>query len=256
MKKYIKKFARVFNDLFFRKPELQLYSRTKYVAEINFWKQTLKDYVKWYKGELQELYMEKSPDENEKVKLANLEYSAILTWQFSHQQVKYLEDLKLSDDSFEGGKLLDVGSGPHPSALCFKNCEVYCLDPLLPLYMEAGFPIHVYDSRARFVYGFSEKMPFEDSFFDSVISVNALDHVDDFPVTANEIRRVLKPGGKIRLHLHFHNKTVTEPLELNDSIVKEAFRWCEGFRKIDESKSKRGYLLLKENEIYTLWSNF
>ena len=122
--------------------------------------------------------------------------------------------------------------------------------------MDAGFPIHIYESRARFVYGFAEKMPFENHFFDAVISVNALDHVADFKLTVNEIKRVLKPGGKVRLHLHFHNKTITEPLELNDSIVSEAFYWCEGFRKIDESKSKRGYSITKADEIFSLWSNF
>ena len=35
-------------------------------------------------------------------------------------------------------------------------------------------------------------MPFEDGFFDAVISVNAIDHVNDFAETAKEIKRVLK----------------------------------------------------------------
>jgi SAM-dependent methyltransferase len=180
----------------------------------------------------------------------------LLTWQKLHQQPKYLEDLQLPLTAFEGLKVLDVGSGPHPSALVFSNCEIYNFDPLLPLYIEAGYPIHIYDDRVKFVYGFSEKMPFADDFFDAVISANALDHVDDFRLTANEIKRVLKPSGKLRLHLHFHPATSMEPLEINDSIVSKAFDWCEAFKKISESKAKRGTTLDGPNESFSVWSNF
>jgi SAM-dependent methyltransferase len=76
-------------------------------------------------------------------------------------------------------------------------------------------------------------MPFENHFFDAVISVNAIDHVDDFFKTASEIIRVLKPNGKIRLHVHYHIKTQTEPLELNDTIVENAFRGIQNFKKIN-----------------------
>lgn len=235
---------------------LPFYFSEKYQAEIGFWKIILQQYIRWYNGQITELYEEASPSYELKIKEYDLVYNAILTWQKLHQRPKYLEDLQLQNDVFEGMKVLDIGSGPHPSALCFDHCEIYCLDPLLPLYMEAGFPIHIYDSRTKFVYGFSEKMPFEDHFFDAIISVNALDHVDDFALTAEEIKRVLKPGGKVRLHLHFHPKTVTEPLELNDTIVSKAFGWCPGFKKIHESKSKRGYTIMENNETFSLWTNF
>lgn len=232
------------------------YFNKKYNAEIQFWKEILVSYVAWYKGEVKELYGEPSPAEAEKIKAYTIEYSAILTWQAAHQRKKYLEDLQLPDSAFENMKVLDVGSGPHPSALAFLNCDIYCLDPLLPLYMQTGFPIHIYEPRTKFVYGFSEKMPFENNYFDAVISVNAMDHVDDFNATANEIKRVLKPGGKLRFHLHFHPKTITEPLELNDNIVSKAFEWCDGFKKISESKIKRGTIVTDDNESYTVWSNF
>lgn len=99
-------------------------------------------------------------------------------------------------------------------------------------------------------------MPFPDNFFDAVISVNAIDHVDDFEQTSKEIERVLKPSGKIRLHIHYHKKTSTEPLELSDKIVGDAFSWCKNFRKVGESFQSRGYELINEDEKYVLWSNF
>ena len=78
-------------------------------------------------------------------------------------------------------KVLDVGSGPFPSALCFQGCDIYNLDPLMDKYIAAGYPLHCYESRARFVQAKAEAIPFEDGFFDAVISVNAIDHVDGDP---------------------------------------------------------------------------
>ena len=227
----------------------------KYQTEIKFWERTLFAYINWYQGELNPLFGEPPPTESQKVVVNSLKDSAILTWEQVHQGTKYLQDLELQKNAFEGTKLLDIGSGPHPSARVFSNCEVYCLDPLLPAYISAGFPLHYYD-QVKFVHGFAEKIQVADNFFDAVISVNALDHVDDFFQSASEIKRVLNPTGKIRLHLHYHKATSAEPIELNDQIVRDAFQWCDRFVKIGESKSKRGHTLTEEGESYTLWSNF
>lgn len=252
----MKKIISIFNRLTSKiKHQLYLHVNGKYKAELDFWKKTLILYEKWYKGELKELYKEPSPNNQQKIKAYSVKDSAILTWEKLHQQKKYLEDLLLDKLAFKGLKVLDIGSGPHPSAVVFENCKVYCLDPLLPFYIEIGFPLHYYD-RVKFVYGFSENIPFVDNFFDAIISVNAMDHVDDFYKTAKEIKRVLKPKGKIRMHIHYHQKTKTEPLEINDEIVKKAFKWSKNLYKIKESKSKRGHALKNKNEVYTLWSNF
>lgn len=227
---------------------------TKKYAELDFWNKFLPDLESWYRGDLKCLYGESNPLEKDKVPAHSSKDSAILTWFNIHQKQKYLEDLILDENYFSGMKLLDIGSGPMPSAIVFKNCEVYCLDPLLPDYIKIGFPIHYYD-RAKFICGSSENIPMKDSFFDAVISVNAIDHVDNLYKTALEIKRVLKPGGKLRMHVHYHTKTSTEPIEIDDNVMRKIFGWCPDFKKINESKSKRGYLLDDANEFYTVWSN-
>jgi ubiquinone/menaquinone biosynthesis C-methylase UbiE len=256
IKKVITAFLSSFDLHISRKSNLGVFASPKYRAEIAFWKRTLREYQQWYKGDLSILYGEPSPVEAQKITRFSPDFNAIVTWEHTHQRRKYLEDLQLASDAFRGMTLLDVGCGPHPSAQAFSDCQIYCLDPLLPLYMEAGYPIHIYEDRVRFVCGFSERMPLPDRFFDAVISVNAIDHVDDFFATAREITRVLKPGGLLRFHIHYHQKTTAEPLELNDSIVQEAFKGVKGFRKLAESKNKRGSTVKKDIEMYTLWSNF
>jgi ubiquinone/menaquinone biosynthesis C-methylase UbiE len=226
----------------------------KYDSELSFWEHTLVDYVNWYNGEMPEMYDTKSPNENEKVFFLNDSFSSILTWKKLHQEKKYLYDLDLQPDTFDGMKLLDIGAGPIPSAEAFEGADLYALDPLIPRYLAAGYPLHIYKS-TKFVSGYAENMPLPDNYFDAVISVNALDHVDDFEKTVSEIRRVLKQDGLIRIHLHYHPPTVNEPIVLNDERVDTAFSWCNGFKKIIQKNSKLGYTCA-EGESYAVWSNF
>jgi ubiquinone/menaquinone biosynthesis C-methylase UbiE len=234
---------------------LHLIQDSKYSYELGFWKNELNIYEKWYDNKIPSHYNEPSPEEDQKIIVHSHSHSAILTWAKIHQYRKYLEDLLLDVHTFDGLKVLDVGSGPIPSASIFENCEIFCLDPLLGDYLKIGYPLHYYD-RVKFICGYSENIPVEDCFFDAIISVNAIDHVDDLLKTAKELQRVLKPHGLIRMHIHYHKKTNTEPLELNDDIVKMVFDWCPGWHKICETKKKRGCTLKDNEELFVLWSNF
>ncbi len=168
--------------------------------------------------------------------------------------MKYLEDLELTPDAFQGMKLLDIGSGPMPSATCFKGCQIYCLEPLLHKYLEIGFPLHYYEN-VTFIHGVSEAIPVEDNFFDAVISVNAIDHVDDIRKTATEIKRVLKTDGLFRMNVHYHPPIKCEPIDFDDDFFQELFGWCTNLTKIKTSK-KNHSITLPNNESFVLWSNF
>lgn len=227
---------------------------SKYRAEVEFWRTELDRYNKWFDSEIT-LYGENPPEDHQKIIVHSRKHSVVLTWAKVHQFRKYLEDLCLEKKAFAGLKILDIGSGPIPSACVFENCEIFCLDPLWGDYIKIGFPLHYYD-RVKFVSGYSEDIPIRDHFFDAVISVNAIDHVDNFFSTAQEIQRVLKPNGLLRMHIHYHKKTETEPLELNDGLVMKAFEWCPGWHKIRESNENYSSILKNPDEKFTLWSNF
>jgi SAM-dependent methyltransferase len=227
---------------------------TKAEGERNFWITDLVRYTDWYDGKLEEVYDTKPPTASQKIKAPNKKDSVVLTWLELHQKPKYLVDLQLDANAFKGKKLLDVGAGPYPSGLAFKGVDLYCLDPLYAEYIADGFPIHYYKN-TYFVNSPAEQMPIEDNFFDAVISVNAIDHVDDFHKTAQEIKRVIKPNGRLAMHVHYHKKTITEPLELNDRVMQREYGWCKNFKKISSSRQKMGYEL-QGDEIYAVWRNF
>ena len=227
---------------------------SKQAAELEFWQKEIEVYKKWFTGELSLLYRTPSPKNNEKVNAASLKDSSILTWHKLHQEVKYLKDLELSPNAFQGMKLLDIGSGPMPSATCFKGCQLYCLEPLLPKYLEIGFPLHYYQN-CRFIHGIAENIPIEDNFFDAVISVNAIDHVDNMQETASEIGRVLKADGLLRMHMHYHKPRKCEPIEIDDKLFQGLFSWCGNLLKVNTSQ-KNYSRDLYNNGSFVLWSNF
>lgn len=231
-----------------------LAGKDKEFAEIKFWRRQIDEYVKWYKGEIASLYGHSTPIN--KVKAHTIELSALMTFFEIHQKVKYRKDLLLEENEFAGKRIIDIGSGPFPSALCFTDCEVYSLDPLFDSYLNAGYPIHCYENRGKFLRSMAESIPFEDGFFDAVISVNAIDHVNDFAAAAKEICRILKPGGRFRMHVHYHPKTQAEPLELNDEVFLQHYSWVKDLKKFKETKQKLGTSLDEgSNELYVVWGN-
>ena len=54
-------------------------------------------------------------------------------------------------------------------------------------------------SRYTFVQGYAEKMPFEDDYFDAIVSHDTLEHVRSLKDTLHECRRVLRAGGSAYL---------------------------------------------------------
>jgi SAM-dependent methyltransferase len=227
------------------------YGIDKKKAEARYWRNELKHYVDWYEGKKTEW---PSPSQAQKVASCNtIEKNAAMTFCLIRKQIEYLHSLQLDASELIGKRILDVGCGPHPSALCFLNCEIYGLDPLTGLYREIGYPMDEYDPRYHFVDGPAEKMPFQDSSFNAVISVNALDHVDDLELVAAEIRRVLQKGGLFRVQVDYHTPTIAEPHTLSDEIVRALYGWIPNLHKISEVKDT---VRPEIHGMHVLWSNF
>ena len=159
---------------------------------------------------------------------------------------KYLGCLKSitkeTDWDYDGPEyILDVGCGPFPSIFVFKEAEYYGIDPLIDEYRALGYPIDLWAHQGFHYYANSvEKIPFDDSFFNVVISVNAIDHAD----------------GIFRMHVHYHKKTVCEPIELNDQVFLENYHWVLNLKKIYHSRTKdMGLYTAPEGELFVLWGN-
>jgi ubiquinone/menaquinone biosynthesis C-methylase UbiE len=102
--------------------------------------------------------------------------------------------------SFRGRRLLDVGSGNGAQTLRLLDRfdEVVALD-VVPEHLEELRSHLPSATNCRTVHYDGRVMPFEDGSFDSVISIETLEHVEDEVQTLAEIQRVLAPQGTLVL---------------------------------------------------------
>ena len=93
------------------------------------------------------------------------------------------------------GVCLDVGCGSMPYKQFFNQCESYVgLEYESDIAKKSFSPDFFYDGVT---------FPFESDSFDSLVSFEVMEHVDDIEVFFSEIVRVLKPGGKMIVSVPF-----------------------------------------------------
>jgi SAM-dependent methyltransferase len=229
-------------------------SEAKYAEEKRFWKDEIKRYVNWYNGRCREMYGVPRPSSHERiVSMESIELNAIETW-IIHDKWRYCKHLFVSPSYFSGLSVLEVGCGPLGLSRFFAGARVTGLDPLHDWYKDCGYQID--RNGIENVSAVSEEMPFDSDSFDAIVSVNAIDHVDDFEKSISECERVCKQDGEIRIEIHYHEATVTEPVVLNDERVSAAFRKFN-MRKIAENKSSLFYPrgTHPDTDRFALWSN-
>jgi len=209
-------------------------TKRKYDSELHYWKRELGHLKRWYEEGTDDWWAIPAPSPDQKQRVSNIwAFNAVMT--MHHLRPSYLEELQLESDFFRGKRVLEVGCGPLAPILQFSDCIRHGLDPLIDLYVESGWPLYAYD--VTFVNARGESMPYADSYFDAVIAVNALDHVDDVTWVAFEIQRVVKVGGGLYFEIEYHAPTVNEPQRLDDTILLDSFSSCN-MRKVLERGKK------------------
>lgn len=102
-------------------------------------------------------------------------------------------------DPSPGMRVLDLGSGTGSWAAAFRTwwpgVEVVAVEPSAAMRERAVF--------AEVVAGDAESIPAADVALDAVWISTVIHHVPDLPAAACEIRRVLKPGGKVLIRSVF-----------------------------------------------------
>lgn len=96
------------------------------------------------------------------------------------EQEKKIEIIKEYLPVNKDDKLLDLGSGPGFAKL---DCQIYRVDPSIELLKKAD---------GKKVQAFAEDLPFEDDFFDKIISVTAMQNFSDLEQAVSEMKRVCK----------------------------------------------------------------
>jgi ubiquinone/menaquinone biosynthesis C-methylase UbiE len=105
---------------------------------------------------------------------------------------------KVTLDIEPHSKVLDLGcgTGKTTAALLKMEMDVTGLD-FSP--SAISHCISVFGDKAKFTIAECDRMPFPDNYFDAVVAVHILEHLDDSQLraTVKEVSRVLAPGGLV-----------------------------------------------------------
>jgi ubiquinone/menaquinone biosynthesis C-methylase UbiE len=148
---------------------------------------------------------------------------------------------KLVSRGFKGGRIIDVGCGPGGTAIVLANhfpqAEVYGIDLSEPLLNLAKVSTRLSDlhERVRFESADVHKIPYEDSSFDVVLSVNMVHLVEDPVQMLNEMERILAPNGMV-----FVADLRRSWLGLIEKEIKHAFTVDEARSLFRQSTMRQG----------------
>ena len=101
------------------------------------------------------------------------------------------------------GRVLEIGVGTGQSFRHYPTVdELVGVEPSEPMLRRARDRAADDGRDVTLVEAPAERLPFEDDSFDSVVTMAVLCTVDDPNRSLNEIRRVLRPGGRFRFSEH------------------------------------------------------
>lgn len=79
------------------------------------------------------------------------------------------------------------------------------------------------------VIGDAHRLPFKDNTFEAVVAMNVFEHLHSPHIAANEILRVLQPGGKLLIHTAFLQPLHEEPFHFYNATEHGVRQWFSRF---------------------------
>ena len=154
--------------------------------------------------------------------------------------LRLLETIKLKKIM----KVLDIGCGLgfpliELSQRLGKSSRVYGIDPWQKAIERARLKAKVYNiSNVEIVEGSAEKMPFDNCFFDLIVSNNGINNVDDMQQTLRECYRVGKSGAQMVFTLNLED-TMVEFYRVFEETLQEENLHSEIEKMKEQIYSKR-----------------
>lgn len=133
--------------------------------------------------------------------------------------------------------VLEVGTG-MVSPLEFSegaDVNITGIDPLVGAYQDT---IELHGRNVRYLEQSGEAIAFGDEAFDAVVCINVIDHTPNPAVMMQEIRRVLKPGGKLFFEVNYDSALSPAHYAIwNDAMVDGMM--AEGWKMVEAMKDAR-----------------
>jgi len=133
---------------------------------------------------------------------------------------------------------LDIGCGLgfpliELSQRLGTSCNVYGIDPWESAIKRINLKIKTYDLKNVIaIKGAAEELPFDDNFFNLVVSNNGINNVEDMQQTLLECFRVSKPGAQFTVTLNLENTMIEFYNLLEETLIKN--KLAEEVRKMKQ----------------------
>lgn len=153
------------------------------------------------------------------------------------------------------GKVLEIGFGEGESFNYYNpGCQIFALEKSeekIQKLKNKNF------SNIKFFKGKAEELPFEDNFFDAVVTSLVLCSVDSLEKSIEEIKRVLKSEGKLVMleHTRSENKILGKLEDIFSDLHAWLFENCHLNREPLILAKKEGFKSLKEIKIPYFFGN-
>ncbi|MBS5144414.1 MAG: class I SAM-dependent methyltransferase [Butyricicoccus pullicaecorum] len=129
-------------------------------------------------------------------------------WQYERgaNTIAFYTERYTPEEMFQDKVVLDVGCGAGGKTMYYASqgvAKIVGMD-IVPYYKEEAEALAKqlgYADRFTFVVGDAAQTGFEENSFDTIIMNDAMEHVDRPDLVLAEVRRILKPGG--RLYVNF-----------------------------------------------------
>ena len=139
-----------------------------------------------------------------------------------------------------GTKLLDAGCGVgvFTRFYAYRGFQVTALDLTEAAVQLTKKSLALNDLKAEVQQGSVENLPFDENFFDYIVSNGVIHHTPDTEKAIKEFHRVLKPGGKASVAIYHKNWLVRYPFwPITRSMVPRFLKPMPGREKILDVKS-------------------
>jgi len=200
-----------------------------------------------------DIYLKSSEDKKKEIRRStclaryNIEKDKKYSWMenyfLSKLDVDLLKDKNLLDlGSFTGGRLIAWSEN-------YRLKKVYGID-INPVFKIAAEEFSVEKKiNAEFKIGVGENLPYENNFFDFIVTTDTFEHVQNLEKSMDECFRVLKPGGMLLAVF----PQFLQPFESHLNFVTNlpCLHWFFNSNEI----SKKYFEILKERGISAKWYN-
>jgi len=183
----------------------------------------------------------------------------------AHYEEQMLAIAQERDQSFMKGKVVaDFGCGPRGSLAWAKEASLRIgIDVLSDQYADE-FGSNITSHEMIYVKSTEKVIPIPSNCVDIMITMNAMDHVDDLDAMCSEVLRVLKPGGEFIGSFNVEEPPSScEPQELTEKKISEKllkFMTVDAYRvaRPGPEGNKYGHLMegnlsYEEGELGVLW---